>query len=188
MRLLVFALASNAQHEFSACSLVRVRIDEADVTRQITRSETPALQVLAKLDHAWRERLPTGVDALWTFISEADQQMLLELLAVLIAPTIELQRGRAEGVVDTICAAASLDMSKYWSATPESYFGHIPKDLIVDAIKEMNPALDRTKLDKSPKKEVLERAKRIFKDSNWLPKELRVRSGSPLHPNAVAAE
>lgn len=129
---------------------------KVDVARLITRSESPAVQALAKLAEASRERLPAGVDALCAFIAEADQQTLLELLAVLVASAIELRPGRADGVVEAICEAASLDMSKYWSATVESYF----KDVIVDAIKELNPALDRSKLDKAPKKEVLTRVQR----------------------------
>jgi len=188
LRLLVLALASNALHQFSTCSQLRVRIDEADVSRQITRCESPAPQALAKLAKAWRERLPAGVDALWAFISEADQQTLLELLAVLIAPAIELQRGRAESVVDAICAAAGLDMSKYWNATPESYFEHVRKDMIVDAIQEVNPALDRTKLDNAPKKNVLDRAKRMFKGSTWLPEPLRIGAVTPLAAKPIAAE
>lgn len=190
LRLLVLALASNALHQSSTSSLVRVRVEEADVCRQITRCESPAPRAIAKLAETWRERLPAGVDALWAFICEAEQQTLLELLAVLIAPATELQRGRAESVVDAICAAAGLDMRNYWSATPESYFEHVRKDVIVDAIKELNPALDRTKLDKASKKEVLDRAKRLFKGSSWLPEALRVSAAlKPEFPaEAIAAE
>jgi ParB family chromosome partitioning protein len=174
LRLLVLALASNALNTFDTLSLVRVRIDEADVARQITRAESTAPQALAKLTDAWRDRLPAGVDALWAFVAEADQHTLLELLAVLLAPAIELRAGRAEGVVDAICQVTALDMSQYWRATPASYFEHVRKDIVVDAIKELNPALDRTPLDKASKKEVLDRAKRLFKGSAWLPEPLRV--------------
>lgn len=188
LRILVLALASNAQHEFSTHSLLRVRIDETDVSRQITRCESTAPQVLAKIAVSWRERLPIGVEALWAFVSDAETEALLELLAVLVAPAIELAPGRAEGIADAICTAARLDMSQYWRATPASYFEHVRKDVIVDAIKEMNPALDRTKLDKAPKREVLDRAKRLFKGSNWLPEPLRIGPGAPPTVEAIAAE
>jgi ParB family chromosome partitioning protein len=189
LRLLALALASNALNEFSTFSLVRVRIDEADVSRQITRCEAAAPAMLAKMTEAWRERLPSGADALWAFVSAADQQTLLELVAVLLAPAIELRPGRGEGVVEAICTAAGLDMTRYWSATPTSYFEHVRKDVIIDAIKEFNPALDRSKLDKASKKEVLERAKRIFKGSTWLPEPLRSPSVAVQTPTeAIAAE
>ena len=188
LRLLVLALASNALGEFNTFSLVRVRIDEADVSRQITRSESTAPQALATIAEAWRERLPAGVDALWAFIATVDQQTLLELMAVLVAPAIELRAGRADGVVAAICEAAGLDMGKYWSATVESYFEHVRKEVIVDAIKEVNPALDRSKLDKAPKQEVLARAKKAFKGSAWLPEPLRTPRQSPASVEAIAAE
>lgn len=188
LRLLVLALASNALDEFATFSLVRVRIDDADVSRHITRSESAAPHKLAKLAQFWRERLPAGIDALWAFIAQADQATLLELLAVLMAPAIELRPGRGEGVIDAICEAAHLDMSQYWSATPASYFEHVRKDLIVDAIMEAKPALDRSKLDKAPKKEVLDRAKRMFKGSTWLPEPLRTHSVAPAAAIAIAAE
>lgn len=191
LRLLVLALASNALHEFSTFSLVRVRIDETDVPRQITRCENSAPQELAKLAASWRERLPIGSDRLWAFTAEAETETLLDLLAVLVAPAIELSPGRAEGLADAICEAAGLDMSRYWRATPESYFEHVRKDAIIEAIKEVNPALDRSKLDKASKKEVLARAKSAFKNSTWLPEPLRVGAGqrnhSPVHA-AIAAE
>lgn len=188
LRLLVLALASNAQREFSTSSLLRARIDETDVSRRITRCESKAPQVLATMAAAWRERLATGVDALWTFVFEAEMETLLELLAIFIAPGIELPAGRAEGVVDAICAAAGLDMSRYWRATPTSYFEHVRKDVIVDAIREVNPALDRTRLDKASKKELLGRAKSEFKNSTWLPEPLRTGCIVPMTPEAVAAE
>lgn len=188
LRLLILALASNALNEFGTFSLVRVRIDEADVSRQITRSESPAPQSLAKLTQGWREQLPAGVDALWAYVAEADQQTLLELMAVLIAPAIELRPGRADGVVDAICNAAGLDMSRYWSVGVQGYFEHVRKDVIVDAIMELNPALERSKLDKASKKEVLSRAKKAFKGSAWLPEPLRAAHASPAPVEAIAAE
>lgn len=188
LRLLVLALASNALHQFGTCSLVHVRIEETDVSRRITRSESTAPQTLAKLTEALRERLPSGTDALWAFIAEADQQTLLQLLAVLIAPAIELRPGRGNGVADAICAAADLDMSQYWSATPSSYFEHLRKDVVIDAIKELNPALDRSKLDKASKAEVLDRAKKAFKRSTWLPEPLRTHVPLQAPIETIAAE
>lgn len=188
LRLLVIALASNARHEFSTFSLLRVRIDETDVSRQITRYESKAPQALAEIATSWRERLPTGADALWAFVAEAETETLLELLAALVAPAIELAPGRAEGVAAAICAAAGLDMSQYWRATPESYFEHVRKDAIIEAIKEVNPALDRAKLDKASKKEVLSRAKSVFKSSTWLPEPLRIGCTVSMTPETVAAE
>ena len=187
LRLLVLALASNKLHQFSTSSLVRVKVDEADVSARIARAESTAPQAFAKLWDGWRERLPSGTEALWAFVSKADQATLLELLAMLVAPALELRAGG--DVADAICEAAGLDMSRYWSATCASFFEHVRKDVIIDAMKEHNPALDRTALDKASKKDVLARAKRVFKGSNWLPEVLRAHPVSvPAAVAAIAAE
>jgi ParB family chromosome partitioning protein len=191
LRLLVLGLASSTlNHDYNTCSLVAVRVDEADAAKHITRSESKAPQALAEITLPWRNSLPAGTDALWAFVREAEQQTLLDLLAVLVAPAIELRATRAPGVADAICAAACLDMSKYWKASLGSYFEHVRKDVIVDAIMEANPSLDRAQLDKSAKKEVLARAKRMFKGSAWLPEPLRVSAVAPqtIGPDAIAAE
>lgn len=185
LRLVVLALTSNLQQDFGTFSLVRVEVDEADMSRFITRTESTAPQMLAHLTDAWRERLPSGVDALWRFIAEADQQTLLDLLAVLVAPAIELRSGRAEGVADAICEAAGLDMSKFWKATAASYFEHVRRDVVIDALKDEKPALDRRQLEKASKAELVTRAKRVFKSSTWLPEPLRV--GHPATHAAAAA-
>ncbi|MEQ1818930.1 MAG: ParB/RepB/Spo0J family partition protein [Terricaulis sp.] len=192
LRLLVLGLASNAlDHDYNAFSLVAVRVDCADVAKHLIRSESAAPSTLAKLRDAWAERLPCTTDALWGFIAEADQPTLLDLLAVLVAPAIALRAMRAPGVSEAICEAAGLDMSKHWSATIESYFDHVRKDVVVDAMMEFTPKLDRTQLDKAPKKELLGRAKKLFKGSAWLPQPLRTGALSPppvVQSEAIAAE
>jgi hypothetical protein len=53
---------------------------------------------------------------------------------------------------------------------------------------EVKPTLDRAKLEKMSKAEIVSRAKRIFKGSSWLPEPLRTHP-SPLAPvTAIAAE
>ncbi|MEQ1617649.1 MAG: hypothetical protein ABL883_04810 [Terricaulis sp.] len=62
------------------------------------------------------------------------------------------------------------------------------KPVIVDALLEAKPTLDRAKLLTMPKSELVSRAKRIFKDSPWLPEPLRTHSASSPTPQAIAAE
>ncbi len=187
LRFTVFALAANAMSQLGPLSLIRIRVDEADVSRHITRMESTAPAAYAELFNAWRERLPSESVALWSLIAAAEIDALLDLLAVLAAPAIELRAGRGEHIADLLCQAAGLDMSKYWTATPESYFGHVRKDVLVDAIKEEKPTLDRAKLDKAPKAELITRAKRMFKGSAWLPEPLRA-DVLPADAAAIAAE
>lgn len=191
LRIVVFALTAEAVSDQGPLSLVRVRIDEADVSKLMIRSESKASSHYAGLLDAWRERLPADTAALWAFIASADLSTLLDLLAVLAAPAIELRTGRGEHIAELLCQAAKLDMAKWWSATTDSFFAHVRKDVVVDAILEVSPTLDRGKLDKASKKEVLSRVKKTFKGRDWLPPPLRAasRTAPPSEPAiAIAAE
>ncbi len=188
LRCVVFALAANVTSDLGPLSLVRIRIDEADVSKLTIRAESKAPAQYADLLDTWRERLPADTAALWAFVADADMTKLLDLLAVLTAPAIELRAGRGEHIAELLCQAAGLDMRKWWQATADSYFEHVRKDVTVDAIMEINPALDRAKLDKASKKEVIARVKKAFKGKGWLPEPLR--GPAPLAPaaEAIAAE
>lgn len=188
LRCVVLALAADATSDVGPLSLIRVRVEETDVAKLLTRSESKATAAYTTLLDSWRHRLPSNTVALWSFIAQCDAPTLVELLAVLIAPAIELRTGRGGDLAKVLCQAARLDMSKWWSATPQSYFEHVRKDVIIDALLEINPALDRAKLDKAAKKEVLARAKKAFKGRDWLPEMLRASPNAIQEPQAIAAE
>ena len=185
LRIVVFALAAEATSDQGPLSPVRVRIDNADVSKLTIRAESKASAHYAGLLDAWRERLPADTTALWAFIATTDAPTLLDLLAVLAAPAIELRAGRGEHIAALLCQAADLDMSKWWSATTDSYFDHVRKYVVIDAMMEINPALDRAKLDKASKKDVLSRVKKTFKGHAWLPEPLR--TATPTAPPNEAA-
>jgi ParB family chromosome partitioning protein len=192
LRLIAFSLASSFIGNSSA-SCLAISVDHVDVARSITRAETKANDEFAEIASAWRSRVPTDPEALWAYIVSMEQPMLLELMAVTTAVGIDLRRPGAfsamqdrEALGQKLCDGARLDMTKYWSASIDSYFDHVRKDTVIDALMEVTPKLDRIALDKAPKKEVLARAKRTFKKSTWLPSPLR--SAAPQRPMAIAAE
>jgi ParB family chromosome partitioning protein len=189
LRCVVFALAANTTSRLGPLSLIRVRIDETDVGKLTIRAESKAQAHYASMLNQWRDRLLADPTALWTYLADADLSTLLDLLAVLAAPAIELRAGRGEHIADLLCEAAGLDMRKWWHASAESFFEHVRKDVAVDAIMEVNPALDRAKLDKASKKDVLARVRKTFKGRGWLPPPLRTQSvPAPTQPEAIAAE
>lgn len=90
---------------------------------------------------------------------------------------------------DLFADLVGLDMSRWWTASADSYFSHVKRELIVDAIQELKPALDRSKFGKAPKAELVARAKRMFKGVAWLPEPLRRQSAPIQTPGeAIAAE
>lgn len=195
LKSLVFTLAGVLSEQPRRSTCLGVSIEEADVCRSITRAPTEAPAAYAGLTSSWRKRLPGDDQDLWAFICDAEQSTLLELLAVLIAPGINLRVGPHVRPDDArvlsgawLADAASLDMSAHWSATPESYFAHVRREVILDAIREVTPGVMNKKLDKASKADVLARAKRLFKDSAWLPEPLQVGARPDASVEAVAAE
>ena len=177
----------------ASASCLAISVDHVDVGRSITRAENKAADEFAEIGSVWRSRLPINPEELWGYISSMDEPMLLELIAVTIAAGIDLRRvGPMSGMESrqslgqTLCDLAGLDMTKYWKPSVESYFEHVRKDAVVEALIEVNPKLDRAALEKAPKKEVLTRAKRTFKQSPWLPSPLRTSPAAA--PLAIAAE
>lgn len=192
LRLVAFSLAAAFMGDASA-SCLAISVDHIDVARSITRAESKTAEEFAEISSVWRSRLPTNPEELWAYVASLDEPMLHELIAVTIASGIDLRRaGPLSGMEarqtlgQTLCDRAGLDMTKYWKASTESYFEHIRKDAVIDALMDVNPKLDRAALNKAPKKEVLARAKRTFKQSAWLPSPLRTTSEAA--PLAVAAE
>lgn len=194
LRLLAFTFAADLA-ELHSASCLDVKVTREDVTRSIIRSETKAPGAYEELADAWRSRLPGDPGALWSFIADADQATLLELIALAIAPGIDLRRcGSWSGMEqrlalgEALCSAANLDMTKWWTASVESYFEHVRKDQLIEGLLELNPKLDVTALTKSSKKELLARAKRAFKGSHWLPIPLRVIGPVEVSSVSIAAE
>ncbi len=195
LRILVFTLAERFVGNFSASPL-DLRVEAEDVTRSITRSESKAPETYETVATSWRDRLPAAPEDLWRFITEAEQQTLLDLLAVLIAPGLDLRTDpRASGhdvqtrMSDLFAESVGLDMTRWWKASADSYFSHVKRELILDAIREHKPGLVLPKLEKASKAELVSRTKRIFKGSTWLPEPLRTHSVSvQASTEVIAAE
>jgi ParB family chromosome partitioning protein len=192
LRLVAFSLAAAFVGDASA-SCLAISVDHIDVGRSITRAESKAADEFAEIGSVWRSRLPTNAEELWAYVGSMDEPMLLELMAVTIASSVDLRRvGPLSGMEarqtlgQTLCDRAGLDMTRYWKASVDNYFEHVRKGAAIDALMEVNPKLDRAALEKAPKKEVLTRAKRTFKQSAWLPSPLRTTTEAA--PLAVAAE
>ena len=192
LRLVAFSLAAAFMGDGSA-SCLAISVDHVDVGRSITRAESKAGDEFAEIGASWRARLPANPEELWAYVAGLDEPLLLELIAVTTAVGIDLRRtgpfagtDARQALGQTLCEGAGLDMTKYWKASVDTYFEHVRKDAIIEALLEVSPKLDRAALDKAPKKEVLTRAKRSFRQSVWLPAPLR--RVSETTPAAIAAE
>lgn len=127
----------------------------------------------------WGNQLPGSPDALWTWCLEQDQQVLLDLLAVCMARSVNAVRMKNDSAddhrfahADRLAAALKLDMAAWFTPTSENYFARISKTRILEALTEVKGATAPA-WDKAKKADLAAIAEREIGQSGWLPEPLR---------------
>lgn len=148
-----------------------------------TIADSPARAVLAEAEIAWRARLPAHHADLWTWLAAVDDTILPDLLAFLVARVSDAGRGDWTGergarcVPARVAGAASLDMRRWWTVTPEAYVGRVPKALILDAVREGAGEEAARPLREAKKDAMVAAATELLDGKGWLPARLRVAGG-----------
>ena len=130
---------------------------------------------------AVRKRLPKADSKLWDWLIEQDQKTLLALLAICAGhtvDTVEKKRGSFEASpsmchAGQLAQALKLDMADYWQPTAASYFGHVPKGLILDAVAEGIGKPAAGKITGLKKDAMADKAGELLAGKGWLPAILR---------------
>jgi ParB family transcriptional regulator, chromosome partitioning protein len=143
--------------------------------------ESPAGQSLARRHEDWARRLPTARAELWSWIVGQDAETLLALLAYGAARTIDAvhrswERGSRHA--DALALIVGLDMAQWWAPTRESYFAHVSKSHILEAVREGVSEKDADSLAGLKKDAMIEHAERLLAGKRWLPRVLRGDSGT----------
>jgi ParB family chromosome partitioning protein len=129
---------------------------------------------------ACRKRLEE-IDRLWDWLIDQPQNVILDLLAFVVAQTInavQLPHQKPDeghlGAANAISKALALDMANWWAPTAENYFQRIKKDQILAAIKDVSgqqPVPDR--LTSLKKGDLAQEAEASVKGTHWLSPVLR---------------
>jgi ParB family transcriptional regulator, chromosome partitioning protein len=143
-------------------------------------SESQAAKALAKRTHDVRQLLPAKIDALWAWLLEQPQNVLLNVLATAAAHTVnavqdphdEPSTGRL-GAADALAQALGVDMTNWWQASASNYFGRVKKDQIIRAIEEATGAPVDERLKAFKKKDLAAEAEKSIASTRWLPESLR---------------
>jgi ParB family chromosome partitioning protein len=128
------------------------------------------------------ERLSPNPDERLDLLLAMNDADLLELLAVCVGASIDArisqptERTKARGIAE----AVELNMSAHWSATASTYFGHVTKKLILEAVGEFSPD-SVNRLSALKRKDMAEEAERLARGTGWLPPPLR----RPLRQHAI---
>ncbi|AOW13991.1 chromosome partitioning protein ParB [Hydrogenophaga crassostreae] len=132
--------------------------------------ESPAVLALRELRQAWSEQLPQDPGNLFAKLLAMPQDELVQLLALCTAPAVDVVTPRATACQPgaELTLALTLDMATWWKPTADSYFQHVPKATILDAVAQFAPN-EVPRLSKLKKAEIAQEAERLAEGSGWMP-------------------
>ena len=135
----------------------------------------PACGALAASHAAWETQI--GVDKhVFATLSAWPDTDVIALLAHCTALNTDVigQGGPSEDAV-ALASAVALDMRDFWQPSGDAFLKRVPKGIILDALREVNPALDLTPFEKAKKGELIAMAEPILVAAKWIPAPLRCK-------------
>lgn len=182
--------------DYPSCSEISIQIPNlkgaaGDMT------ESRAWKELTEKEAYWLERLPLKADKaeqLFSALLEMDKAELERLMAFCVAQSVSTIERRPEKLESKLCSlaqAVELDMADYWEPTADSYFGHISKPQIIEAVSTVLPMEKTVDLVKLKKGELAKFAEESMRQSRWTPKIFKVGATAAAKgagPAAVASE
>lgn len=160
-----------------SCLSVKAQDCNSELTRSADDMETSRawVELQGTLDK-WKERIPGNSDELLPWLIEQPQGVVLELLALCTALSINTVTARdGEHSSDELARAVSLDMADWWTPSGASYLTHVSKDQVVTAVSEAVSIEAATPLAKLKKGEAVMKAEALLTETRWLPMPLRHR-------------
>ncbi|MBL8372044.1 MAG: ParB/RepB/Spo0J family partition protein [Burkholderiaceae bacterium] len=132
--------------------------------------ESPAALALRELRQAWADKLPQEPCELFTVLLDKSQEELVQLLALCTAPAVDVVTPRATASQPgaELSEALGLDMAAWWKPTADSYFQHVSKAAILNAVAQFAPN-EVPRLSKLKKAEISQEAERLAEGSGWMP-------------------
>jgi len=132
--------------------------------------ESPAAVASRELRQVWSEQLPEDSASLFTALLEMEQGELVKLLAVCVAVTVDVVTPRAtpHQPATELAHAVGLDMATWWKPTADSYFKHVSKVAILQAVGEFAPE-HVNRLAKFKKADIASEAERLVTGTDWMP-------------------
>ena len=132
--------------------------------------ESPAALALCELRKTWADQLPQEPAELFAVLLAMPQDELVQLLALCTAPAVDVVTPRATAVQPgtELAKALGMGMATWWKPTADSYFQHVPKAAILDAVAQFAPN-EVPRLTKLKKAGIALEAERLAEGSGWMP-------------------
>lgn len=136
---------------------------------------TQASQQFDALADVWEARLPADQGEWLGWLISLPLGELLELLSLCVASTVNaLPAVGGPHEADALSRALGLDMADWWEPSATSYLNHVPKSLILQALREADVGSGTEELAAMKKDELVAAAAGRLAGTRWLPTALRV--------------
>lgn len=168
--------------------------------------DCPAGASIAARTAAWRGVMPADMASLWAFLSDLSDDSRGQLLAHLVAPSLNAlyeqparpgYNGSSAASIahrlqdaDRIADAVGLDLAASgWVPTIDNYLGRVPKPRILQAVAEGCGTEAAARIDHLKKPDMAAEAETLLKGTGWLAEPLRGPKivAAPEPPEGTAA-
>lgn len=180
LAVLTATLATDVFHHYHEHSL---KVRPSPVDFQLTNAaddmaDSPNWQAMNSDKETWSHRLPRSASDLLPWLLRQDAETVKDLMAFCVARCIDgvRQTERLAAPMDRIAEALELDMTDHWTATEESYFGHISKNQMIAAVTEAVSAEEAAPLAGLKKDAAAKAAERSLRGVRWVPEPMRPRA------------
>jgi ParB family transcriptional regulator, chromosome partitioning protein len=180
LTLVVHAMALDVFYPPYQPTALQLRLTRTRLERYAPSIEaSPAGRRLSEWKDGWRERLPHNAKDLWGALLSLSACDLLDLLALCAGAALSAvhdpseRRPGAWEHAEALATVLSLDMSRTWEATADSYFGRVSKARILEAVAEGVGQSEADRIAGLKKAEMAEAAERLMEGKGWLPPLLR---------------
>ncbi len=183
-------------HETESC--LELSLDSASLHDGAEDIEDSTAAVkLGERQKFWLRQLPNSAEVFWDWLASQDTATRLDLLALCAGCSVNAVKKRHERTgtdrldhADRLALALGLDMTQWWQPTTQSYFAHVPKARILEAVTDAVTPEAAANLAKLKKDALAAEAEQRLANTGRLPAILRpvVPVSAELPPEAIAAE
>lgn len=136
---------------------------------------------MEQLGSGWAERLPGTADTLMAWCLDAGQDELLELLAYLVALTLDAVQTRHDAAsaplshADALASTLALDMRRHWQGSVEGFYARLSKPALAQIVVESGAVIG-VAISELKRADAARTVAEAVAPTGWLPVPLRPRA------------
>ncbi|MFJ3465895.1 ParB/RepB/Spo0J family partition protein [Achromobacter spanius] len=148
--------------------------------------DSAAWKAIEAQEQMWKGLVPTDAKARTVWILEQPMELVTRLQSYLVARSFYRTGttwGDTNGAhIDSMASLIDLDMAAWWTATADSYFSHVSKAQIVDAVVAATDKETAAPLEGMKKGEAAKAAEVALAGKRWLPSPLQTETATAETP------